>query len=502
MSQIRVRYAPSPTGFLHVGGARTLLFNWLYAKRHGGKLILRVEDTDQARSTRAHEEMILKDIAELNLAADESPLLGGPHAPYRQSERLKIYGDHARQLLDKDQAYFCFCPASMIEQKREVAMKLGKPPHYDGTCAKISRADAEKRIKAGEKAGVRFRAFQKSMILKDLVRGEIDFKDGMVGDFLITRTPTANESEISEGIGMPVYNFCCVIDDHLMEMTHIIRGEDHLSNTARQLMIYEAFGWKLPEFAHTAMVLGNDRQKLSKRNGDTSVHDYLDNGYLMEALLNFLVLIGWWPKGDYKPKSGHPEIISIEELTQIFDVGGFQKAPGVFDVTKLKWMNSQYIKQLPVAEIAKRSRPFFEKSGFDFTSKGEAWLELVIDAIRAEVQLLSELPERAKTFLEAMPTLEDDARKALAEPTARQVVDTLESELSKETRSDLTAEDVDLIQKMVAQVTGLKGKQLFMPIRAALTGKSHGPELKKILPLIGRESSIKRVKEMRKQAGV
>jgi len=505
-SPVRVRYAPSPTGFLHVGGARTLLFNWLYARKLGGKLILRVEDTDQARSQRKHEEMILSDVRKLGLAADESPELGGPHTPYRQSERLKIYADHARRLRDENRAYYCFCSDETLGKKREVALKLGRPPHYDGTCAKLPPDEAIARLKSGEKAGLRFRAYDEDMTLTDEVRGQVVFKRGMVGDFLITRTPGAGESEIAEGIGFPVYNFCCVIDDHLMEMSHVIRGEDHLSNTARQLMIFRAFDWAPPKFAHTAMVLGSDRQKLSKRNGDVSVHEYLDKGFLPEALLNFLALLGWWPSADVKPKSGHPEVLSLSELIEAFDLGGLQKAPAVFDLQKLRWMNGQYIKLLPLAEIAERARPFFEAHGVGGPLAGRfqdrPWMESLVDAVRGEVQLLSEIPKAAEMFFEQVPHLDDEALAVLKSEGATQVVAALESQIAALSGESIDVAGVEALQKEVGASTGAKGKGLFMPMRAAITGKTHGPELKRVLPLLGRAAALARVREVRKLASV
>ncbi len=499
MSQIRVRFAPSPTGHLHVGGARTLFFNWLFAKKLGGALVLRVEDTDQVRSTRESERMILGDVERLGLDYQEGPNVGGPHAPYRQSERLSLYADYVRRLLAEDRVYYCFCSDELLTQKREAAMKLGRTPHYDGTCARLSKEEAQSRLKQGEKAGLRFRAPQKTYVLQDHVRGRVEFKEGMVGDFLVTRTPGAGEKEIAEGIGFPVYNFCCVIDDHLMEMSHVIRAEEHLSNTVRQLMLYEAFGWTPPEFAHIALVLGSDRQKLSKRSGDVSVFEYIEKGYLPEALLNFLSLLGWWPPAGFKPASGHPEVLSIAELISTFNLEGLQKAPGVFDVQKLQWMNSFYIRSLPAAEIARRAQPFFEGAGFQLEKHSQDWLVKVIEVIRGEVTLLSELPQAAQLFLESTPHLEAEAKVALSEPTALSVVEAMVGTLSAN-QGPLTVEEVDGLPKRVSTQTGVKGKSLYMPMRAAVTGKIHGPELKLILPILGRESVLKRIQALLTQA--
>ena len=496
---VRVRFAPSPTGYLHVGGARTLLFNWLYTKKKHGTLVLRIEDTDQARSTPEFERMLMSDIARLAFDYQEGPDKGGPFPPYRQSERLEIYADYARKLLNEGRAFYCFCTEELLTQKRETAMKLGKDPHYDGTCRRIAPDEARARVAKGEKAGLRFHAFEKNYVLEDHVRGRVEFKVGMVGDFFITRSPQPGEPEILAGIGFPVYNFCCVIDDHLMAMTHVIRGEDHLSNTARQLMIYDAFGWKTPEFAHIAMVLGSDRQKLSKRNGDTSVFDYLDKGYLPDALLNFLVLLGWGISGDYKPKSGHPEILSRDEMIQLFDLKGLQKAPAVFDMQKLQWMNSFYMRTSPLDEIVARAKPYFKDTKLPNAS--EEWFKTLIQTIRIDAILLGDLPGAAERLLQSTPTLDSDAKTALTDPLAKQVVDSLIQELTAANEA-LSANDVEAIQKKVGGVTGAKGKALFMTMRAVITGKAHGPDLKLVLPLLGRATTVKRIQAIRQQAGL
>ena len=508
-SKVRVRYAPSPTGYLHVGGVRTLLFNYLYAKKHGGTLILRIEDTDQIRSTRENERMLTEDIHTLGLLPDESPDLGGPHSPYRQSERLVIYGEYVQKLLDQNLAYPCFCPAEMIASKREAAIKMGKTPIYDGTCAHLTEDDAKRRLKAGERAGVRFRATQTTLFLKDVVRGDVEFKAGSVGDFLVCRSPQAHEKEIGSGIGMPVYNFCCVIDDHLMGMTHIIRGEDHLANTARQLMIYDALGFPLPVFAHTAMVLGADRQKLSKRNGDTSARDYLNQGYLKETLLNFLTFLGWNPKAELreliKPRSGHPEILMMDELIEHFDLAGLQKAPAVFDLEKLKWMNAQYMRLLPAQVIADRAHSIFEAAAEKdsliqngLKSVTNAWFVEMIDLLRQDHGLLSDLPNASRVFFNDQPTIASDAFSIAREMSSLQVFESLKMGL-KNLNEPLTFQSFELLQKKISADLKVKGKALFIPIRIGITGELHGPEMKKAIPLLGVEKSVKRIENIQKQ---
>lgn len=499
--KVRVRFAPSPTGYLHVGGARTLLFNYIYAKKTDGELILRVEDTDRVRSKPEYEAMMLKDVEWLGLPADESPSKPGSVGPYRQSERMKIYGDHAKKLWDEGKAYPCFCSEELLTQKREAALKLGKIPQYDGTCRGIPNEESLARIKSGEKSGLRFKVEQKSVLHKDAVRGEIEFKDGMVGDFFITRSPTDTEQSIGFGIGMPVYNFCCVIDDYLMGITHVIRGEDHLSNTARQLMVYQAFGWEIPVFAHIAMVLGADKQKLSKRSGDVSVTEYLEKGYLPEALLNFLSLLGWWPNEGFKPVSGHPEILNLGEMISQFSLDGLQKSPAVFDVQKLQWMNGFYLKHYPIEDIAERAKPYFEKRfGAHAKLRDKTWFYDLVDLVRGEVSLLSELPEVAKVFFESEITPEEDAKKALQEATSDSVVALLASSVAESL--DISPDSAGAIIQKIGADTKLKGKALFMPIRAVTTGKAHGPELKRVLSLLGTHLIQERILKAKEQGWV
>ncbi len=507
---IRVRYAPSPTGYLHVGGARTLLFNWLYAKKMKGTLVLRVEDTDQARSTPENEKMILEDVKRLGLHYDEGPGREGEYGPYRQSERLPIYAKYAQELLQKDLVYPCFCTDEELTRKRELAMKLKRPPHYDGTCAKLSAEEVARRYQQGQRAGLRFRVPHRSVILRDHVRGQVEFKAGMVGDFFITRSPTDEELKAAQktsgrsepppltAVGMPVYNFCCVIDDHLMEMSHVIRGEDHLSNTSRQLLIYEALGWAPPEFAHTAMVLGGDRQKLSKRNGDVAVFDYLEKGYCPETLLNFLALLGWWPPAGTQPRSGHPEVLSMDELIECFDLGGLQKAPAIFDLQKLQWMNGFYLKNMPLGETEKRALPFYEKAGLSrekIASHPAGWFSSLIQASIGEAHLLSELPTLSEAVWSDRPPFEPEAQAVLKEGSSQPVIQSLIEVLNGMSSETLSQEDVVQIQKAVAAKTGAKGKALFMPIRAAITGKTHGAEMKLILPLLGKTAALGRVSQ-------
>ncbi|HTL11960.1 MAG TPA: glutamate--tRNA ligase [Bdellovibrionota bacterium] len=504
--QVRVRFAPSPTGYLHVGGVRTLLFNWLYARNQGGKMILRIEDTDQKRSTRESERLMMEDIHGLFIDYDEGPDKPGPYGPYRQSERMGTYAEYARRLLDEGKAFYCFCTDDEITRKREVALKMGKQPLYDGTCRKQTRAQADARLAAGEKAGIRFIATDKDIVFEDGVRGTVTFKAGTIGDFMITRTPTPEEKGMGEGLGMPVYNFAVVVDDALMKISHVLRAEEHLANTPKQIMLFEAMGFPVPIFAHMAMVLGSDRQKLSKRNGDTSTHDYLAKGFLPDAMLNFLSLLGWWPPAELKPASGHPEVLSRAELIKTFSLDGLQKAAAVFDMQKLLWMNGYYIKAMPKEEAARLARTYFESCEIPAVTEGlkqhpESWYVSVVDAVRGGVSLLSELPKAAAFLFGGELELDPQAREVMAQPTAAGVVTAFEDAL-KARGEGLTEQDVADIQKEVAAKTGSKGKLLFMPIRVAASGQAHGPELKIILPLLGREGALKKVAAVKRSLGL
>src|ERR687883_39637 len=343
---MRVRFAPSPTGRLHVGNARTALFNWLLARGHGGTFILRIEDTDVERSTRESEAAILRDLQWLGLDWDEGPDKGGPHGPYRQSERLHLYESYAMELLNADAAYFCFCTAAQLEAERQAALAAGRPARYAGTCRALPRDHAQARIDAGERPAIRFRIpANRDVIFKDVVRGDVRFNTEVIGDPVIVRAD-----------GHPAYNFAVVIDDALMEVTHVIRGEDHISNTPRQILVYEALGFAAPAFAHLALVMGPDHSPLSKRHGATSVAEFRSKGYLPEALVNYLALIGWSPGHD-------EELLPIDELARRFSLDAVGKSAGVFDLEKLAWVNRHYIKLADPRRLAELAVPFFTARG-------------------------------------------------------------------------------------------------------------------------------------------
>jgi nondiscriminating glutamyl-tRNA synthetase len=439
---VRVRFAPSPTGHLHVGGARTAIFNWLFAKHHGGAFIIRVEDTDQARSTRESEAMVLDDLRWLGLQWDEGPDVGGPHAPYRQSERRAMYDDVARQLVAKGVAYRCYCSEEELEAKRKQAEAESRPPHYDLKCWIDKRDDDAPHA-------IRFHVPEDGDVtIDDQIRGEVTWKRESLGDFIIVRSD-----------GFPVYNFCVVVDDHDMEITHVIRAEEHLTNTHRQVLIYRAMGWNVPHFAHVSLILGQDRTKLSKRHGATSVSAYADEGFLPDAMLNYLALLGWSsPDG--------LDVFSRDYAIANFSLDRVNSAPAVFDPQKFEWLNGQYIHAMSAAQLAPLVRPFFDVP----------WLEEGIDVVKTSVHKLTE-------FEGALRFVVDYAPPAIERAFAEQ--------LAEDLRVNGAPTDEATYKAMVERLknaTGAKGKALFMPLRLAMTGLEHGPELVRAIPLIERAS--------------
>lgn len=436
---IRVRFAPSPTGHLHVGGARTAIFNWLFAKHHRGTFIIRVEDTDQARSTRESEAMVLDDLRWLGLQWDEGPDVNGPHAPYRQSERVERYHAVAQELLGRGVAYRCYCTEEELEAKRKQAEAENRPPHYDLKCW------IDRRDDANAPHAMRFHVPDDGDVtIDDKIRGEVTWRRESLGDFILVRSD-----------GLPTYNFSVVVDDHDMEITDVIRAEEHLTNTHRQVLIYRAMGWSVPEFAHVSLILGPDRTKLSKRHGATSVSQYAEDGYLAEAMVNYLTLLGWSaPDGR--------EVFDRAFAIEHFALDRVNSAPAVFDAQKLDWLNGQYIHAMSAAELRPLVAPFFDAP----------WLEEGIDVVKTSVTRLTQ-------FREALGFVTDYTPPEIDRPFAEALV--------TELRTNGMPEDADGVKAMnerLKTATGLKGKALFMPLRLALTGLDHGPELVRAIPLL------------------
>lgn len=467
----RLRFAPSPTGRLHVGNARTALFNWLVARAGGGRFILRLEDTDAERSTDEAAAGIVADLAWLGLDWDEGPVKGGEFGPYRQSERQDLYRREAGRLLDAGLAYHCFCRPPDLARAREAARAAGQPVRYPGTCRGIPREEAQRRNAAGEPAALRFRMPEGQLTVHDLVRGEVTFDGGEFGDLVILRTD-----------GSAAYNFAVVVDDARMRISHVIRGEDHLTNTPKQIRLFEALGYNpLPLYAHLPMILGPDRSPLSKRHGVTSVGQFREEGILSRALVNYLALLGW------SPGAGEEEILSPEELVGRFALQRVNRSAAVFDPDKLTWINGKHWRSLEADQQLAAAMPFLCRTDWCPEAPAGAELEWLADAVEAlapKVERLDRLAPMFAVFFDFDPAAADDpgAREALAAPEARVVLEALHREL--EASGPAPEGGFKALFKRVQKETGVKGKAFFHPLRAALTGSMSGLELGGLVPLL------------------
>jgi glutamyl-tRNA synthetase/nondiscriminating glutamyl-tRNA synthetase len=480
---MRVRFAPSPTGSLHVGNARTALFNWLLARGHDGTFILRIEDTDAERSTKQSEDSILEDLRWLGLEWDEGPDVGGGCGPYRQSERVHLYTSYANELLSGAHAYYCFCSPQKLDDERRKDLAAGRPPRYHGTCRDIPREESRSRLEAGEKAVVRFRVPDHiDVMFQDLVRGEVTFSTDVIGDFVIVRSE-----------GRPAYNFAVVVDDALMEVTHVIRGEDHISNTPRQVLLYRALGFSPPRFAHLSLVLGPDHTPLSKRHGATSVAEFRERGYLPEALTNYLALIGWSPRsGGGNDTDKDVELMPLDEMARRFALEDVGHSAGVFDPEKLAWMNRHYMKVAAPSRIASESARYFHAKGFVKRNTDAAldYVESLLPMAVGSVDRLEEIPDRLAFLFayDAVAALErPDVSEVLHEPGAREVIAALPEAIDGLLPD---RESFRAAANRVKERTGFKGKALFHPIRVALTGESGGPELDLAVPAMDRGAAL------------
>ncbi|PYQ33337.1 MAG: glutamate--tRNA ligase [Acidobacteria bacterium] len=441
---VRVRFAPSPTGHLHVGGARTAIFNWLFARHHRGKFIIRIEDTDVARSTRGSEQMVLDDLRWLGLQWDEGPDVGGPDAPYRQSERVERYRKVIDELIARNVAYRCYCTEEELEQKRKAAEAAGRPPHYDLKCWIHRRNDDAPHA-------IRFHVPDDGDVtIDDMIRGQVSWKKESLGDFILMRTD-----------GLPTYNFSVVVDDHDMEITDVIRAEEHLTNTHRQVLIYRALQWDVPRFAHVSLILAQDRTKLSKRHGATSVSAYAEEGFLSDAMVNYLTLLGWSsPDGR--------EVFSRDYAIEHFSLDRVNPAPAVFDPQKFEWLNAQYIHSMSAAELRPLVARFFDAP----------WLEEGIEVVKTSVHRLTQFREQLRFVIEYAPP---DIDRTFAEAVVNEL------------RTNGAPHDPEQFKAMTERLksaTGLKGKALFMPLRLAITGLDHGPELIRAIPLLQHASEV------------
>lgn len=468
MTGARVRFAPSPTGHLHVGNARTALFNWLLARGQGGTFMLRIEDTDAERSTAVSERSILQDLRWLGLDWDEGPDAGGTHGPYRQSERLQLYQSYARDLVARGRAYPCFCSPEQLEAERQAALSANQPPKYGGRCRAIASADAAARMGRGEAAAIRFAVPDgRDVTFEDIVRGAVTFNTAVIGDPVILRSD-----------GRPAYNFAVVVDDALMEVTCVIRGEDHISNTPRQVLLYEALGFEPPKFAHLSLVMGPDHAPLSKRHGATSVSEFREKGILPEALVNYLALLGWSP-------GGNEELLPAAELARRFDLGKVSHSAAVFDTDKLAWMNRHYLKAAAPARVAALALPAFVTAGY-LTDLGASVVESLLPMALGSVDRVPDIAARVKFVFDwdraAAAAL--TAGEAEGARIAAALATTLEG------AGPLTQETFRAVAGAVKAATGCKGRALFHPIRAILTGEDSGPELDLAVPAIDRMAAL------------
>ena len=473
-SNVRVRFAPSPTGLLHIGNARTALFNYLFANHHQGTFILRIEDTDVERSTETSIDQILKDLQWLGIQWDEGPDKNGPDGPYRQSQRFSIYRDYAEQLLREGRVYKCFCSPERLEALRKEQLSKGKMPRYDGRCQPLSQEEISKMESEGLRPVLRFRVSKGMILFEDLIHGRMSFDSVGIGDFIIVRSD-----------GIAAYNFACVIDDHLMHITHVIRGEDHLSNTPRQILLYQTLGWQPPAFAHHPLILGPDRSPLSKRHGATAVSQYREEGFLPEALLNYLVLLGWnTPSGE--------EVLSLGKMTEEFSLPALSKNAPTHSTKKLEWLNSLYLREKEDGQLSELLLPYFEKAGLPIPNLDRHYLTQVSGVLKENLAVLSQVDEYLGIFFDEKFSLEEGAKKVLSESRNREMLQTVIHLL--ETSPEIPPEDWSPLLSQMGKKTGRKGKDFYAPLRAGITGKMKGPELVNTLPLLGKGRVIRRLK--------
>ncbi|WP_281237432.1 glutamate--tRNA ligase [Bacillus safensis] len=481
-NEVRVRYAPSPTGHLHIGNARTALFNYLFARSQGGKFIIRIEDTDQKRNVEGGEESQLRHLQWLGIDWDESIDKDGGYGPYRQSERNDIYKKYYDELLEKDLAYKCYCTAEELEAEREAQIARSEMPRYSGKCSHLSKEEEDKLIAEGREPSIRFRV-PKGEIIKfdDMVKGEISFETDGIGDFVIVKKD-----------GTPTYNFAVAVDDHLMKMTHVLRGEDHISNTPKQIMVFNAFGWDVPLFGHMTLIVNENRKKLSKRDESIIqfIEQYKNLGYLPEALFNFIALLGWSPVGE-------EELFTKEQFIDIFDVNRLSKSPALFDMHKLKWVNNQYVKALDLDQVVALTLPHLQKAGKvseQLTEEENTWVRKLISLYHEQLSYGAEIVELTELFFKEQIEYNQEAKEVLAEEQVPEVMASFAGQL--EQLESFTPDEIKAAIKAVQKETGHKGKKLFMPIRVAVTGQTHGPELPQSIELLGKETVLNRIKQI------
>lgn len=487
MDNVRVRFAPSPTGYLHIGGVRTALFNWLYAKSTKGTFILRIEDTDRTRSTEESIQAILQGMEWCGMDWDEGPGKPGPHGPYRQTERMDKYHEHVERLLASGRAYKCYCKPEELEERRKEALAAGRPPKYDGRCRDLTSPPE------GRTAVVRFRAHEEGKtVVDDLIKGTVTFDNSVLDDLIIMRTD-----------GWPTYNFAVVVDDATMGITHVLRGDDHLNNTPRQIQMYDALGYALPKFGHLSMILGPDKARLSKRHGATSIMQYKEMGYLPEAMVNYLVRLGW--------SYGDQEIFSLEEMKEKFSLDSISSSAAVFNPEKLRWLNHHWINQKPPSEIAKLLVGHLETMGLvppETAVKmreerfgpddaagffGPERIEKIVVAQREKAYTLVEMAELSRYFFVEEPEMDQKAVEKFLTPQIKPVLERLVALI--EGLDDFTHGPLEKAFHTVMEETGLKMGKVAQPVRVALTGGTVSPGIYDVLEILGRHMSLMRLKK-------
>lgn len=476
--KLKVRFAPSPTGPFHIGGARSALFNWLVARHADGTFLVRIEDTDLKRSTKESEENIKDSLKWLGMNWDEGIDVGGPHGPYRQTERLDLYKKEVQRLLDEGKAYYCYCSAEELEKSRKAQLDAGKTPIYDEHCRHLTEEEKAKYEAEGRKPVVRLKVRKDGVFaFDDMVRGHVEFQAAGVGDFIIMKSD-----------GIPVYNFAVVIDDAFMEVTHVIRAEEHLSNTPRQLAIYEALGYKPPKFGHISLILGEDHKKMSKRHGATSVTEYRNMGYLPEAVVNYLALLGWTPKGEQ-------EIFTEEELIKQFSMKRVSSNDAVFDINKLNWINFQYMKKLDADQLYDLIVPFLVKAGYVDAAVSEEkkdWLKKVIWFMKDHIYFAGQAADELRFFFEDMQKITDeDILAIMKEETSGKLLRAFIEDLKALETFDQA--EIKKCFNACMKVQGIKGKAAYEPTRIALTGATQGPGMFEMMELFGREKTMDRL---------
>ncbi len=479
MSEVRVRYAPSPTGHLHIGNARTALFNYLFARHAGGKMILRIEDTDQKRNVLNGVESQMKYLEWLGIDWDEGPGRDGDYGPYYQMERLAIYEKYVNELMSKGLAYKCYMTSEELEAEREAQIARGEAPRYSGAHRNLTVEEREAFEAEGRKPSIRIRV-PEGVTYKwtDVVKGDVSFESKDFGDWVIVKQD-----------GIPTYNFAVVVDDHLMKISHVLRGDDHIANTPKQMMVYDALGWEYPEFGHMTLIYNDQHKKLSKRDESIIqfIEQYADLGYLPAALFNFIALLGWSPVGE-------EEIFSKEEFIEMFDAKRLSKSPAVFDQQKLSWINSVYMKKATLDEVVALSLPFLQEAGRlpEALSVEEAdWATNLIALYKEQMTHGAEIVALTDMFFKDEIEYDEEANAVLSGETVPAVLAEFKQQL--EAIEDFTPEAIKAAMKATQKATGQKGKNLFMPIRVATTGQTHGPELPNAISLIGKERVLKRL---------